>query len=161
MTFTDKNNFDDYTSPERRYDNMLNLPAPKALRPMSAQNRAAQFSPFAALTGYDDKVKETARLTDNEIILTDSAALAIDYKLQILNKSAGDEEISVSYYVPDYETHSGTKKTGGQYCTHSGYIKKIDIANDKLIFTDSTEILIPRITDIQGNIFSAYEDDYI
>lgn len=139
------------SSGSHRYDNMINIPHPKAAKPMSASNRAAQFSPFAALTGYDEKVKETARLTDDESELSESSLAALDRTLQYVNEHINDGiRINVTYFVPDNESHRNSKKSGGEYLSHSGIVKRIDTYDRKIIFTDFTEILLDRITDISS-----------
>lgn len=132
-----------------RYSNILNIPRPKTSKPMSSQNRAAQFSAFAALTGYDEKVKETARLTDSEIELSESQLASLDMKLKHIGEHANEGiEVDITYFVPDIESHRNSKKSGGEYLSHTGFIKRIDSYERKIIFTDKTEILIDRITDI-------------
>jgi len=132
-----------------RYDNMLNIPRPRAEKPMSAQNRAAQFSPFAALTGYDEKVRETARLTDGEIELSESMLDSLDRKLKSISEHiGGNVQVNIIFFVPDTESHMNSKKSGGEYLSHTGFVKRIDSYERKIIFTDKTEILIDRITDI-------------
>lgn len=119
-----------------RYDDMLDLPHHvSATRPqMSMLNRAAQFSPFAALTGYDDQVKETARLTDKKIELSEDEKELLDKKLRVIREqidsrsSADHVNISITYFHPD------THKVGGEYVTVSGTVKKIDLYERNIIF---------------------------
>lgn len=136
-----------------RYDNMINVERPKALRPMSPINRAAQFSPFAALTGYDDAVSETARLTEDEIYLTESQINNLDYKLQILCQLDTAPEITITYFVPDAESHADSVKSGGAYLTHTGVIKKVDTNAKTIIFKDLFSVSMDRIIDITSEIF--------
>lgn len=88
---------------------------------MSNYDRAAQFSPFAALTGYDDAVKETARLTDSKIELDEYELQELNEKLnKIQDNLREDAEVSITYFVTD------KKKSGGSYKTISGIVKRID-----------------------------------
>ena len=105
------------------YKDIINLPHHvSSKRPqMPMLDRAAQFSPFAALTGYDDAVHETGRLTDEKIDLSEEEKEALDRKQQILMERLGDHPaLTVTYFVPD------AKKSGGAYVTKSGNLKKID-----------------------------------
>ena len=118
------------------YDDIIGLPHPTSERHprMPMANRAAQFSPFAALTGYDAAVKETARLTDAKVDLTEEEEARLDAKLQLL---APGESVSITYFRPD------GRKQGGAYVTVSGEVKRIDscarevsLANGQKIFVD-------------------------
>ena len=105
------------------YEDIINLPHHvSSKRPqMPMLDRAAQFSPFAALTGYDDAIHETGRLTDEKIDLSEEEKEALDRKQQILMERLGDHPaLTVTYFVPD------AKKSGGAYVTKSGNLKKID-----------------------------------
>lgn len=106
------------------YEDIINLPHHVSdKRPqMSMWDRAAQFSPFAALTGYDDAVTETARLTDDKIELDESAQATLDMKQHILMETISEQpEISVTYFKKD------VKKAGGTYLTLTGKLKKRSI----------------------------------
>ena len=105
--------------------------------PMTA--RAAQFSPFAALTGYGESVEETRRLTDEKIILDDDAASELDRKLAMIGKG---RTAAITYFMPDL------LKTGGSYIIASGNIKKIDPAENKIIMEDGTAIPVDDVFDI-------------
>ncbi len=103
---------------------------------MPMAERAAQFSPFAALTGYGDAVKETARLTDEKIELDEDTKEILDEKLQKIQEHIGEHpEIEITYFQPD------EKKKGGCYITITGCIKKID--KNKMIVIMQNEIRIP------------------
>lgn len=105
------------------YDDIIDLPRHvSTTRPqMSRENRAAQFSPFAALTGYDAAIRETARLTDEKIELGEGAVADLDMKLGMLADLIDDHpEIAMIYFRPD------EKKSGGSYVTVAGALKKID-----------------------------------
>ena len=133
------------------YDDIINLPhhVSTTHQQMSSINRAAQFSPFAALTGYDSAIKETARLTTERIELGESDIAVLDMKLRILEDSAADRpEIAVTYYEPD------EKKRGGAYITSSGALKKIDDVERTLIFVNSETVAIDNVLDIECELFA-------
>lgn len=131
------------------YDDIIDLPHHQsATRPhMSLHDRAAQFSPFAALTGYEAAVSETARLTEGKIELDEDARAALDEKLQFLQESAGEQQVSVTYFQPDI------KKQGGAYLTVSGIIKKINSYERVIMLEDGTSISVDDILDIRSDIF--------
>lgn len=137
------------------YNNIINLPHHVSKRhpQMSRHDRAAQFSAFAALTGYEDAVRETARLTGSKIELDDDAKALLDIKFSILKDNIKNEPtISVTYFVPD------EKKSGGEYVTISCVLQKIDELSRKLILTDGTIISIDDIIAMDGDVFSATEE---
>lgn len=137
-----------------KYDDIIDLPHHvSATRPrMSSIDRAAQFSPFAALTGYDAAIKETGRLTDRKIELSEDARIVLDGKQQILLDHISDHpEVSVTYFVPD------ERKAGGAYVTVTGSVKKIDDYQRLLILTDGTTISLDEIHDISGDVFRSLE----
>ncbi len=128
------------------YDDIIDLPHPTSERHprMPMANRAAQFSPFAALTGYDSAVKETARLTDAKVELTEEEKSILDAKLQMLAEQiASQPTTEFTYFKPD------GKKEGGAYLTVSGTVKKIDSHAGDIILTDGQRIPIEDILDIQ------------
>ena len=140
------------------YDDIINLPHHVSeTRPhMSIYNRAAQFSPFAALTGYGDAVKETARLTDEKICLGEIDIDILNAKLQIITEHIKEQPaVTVTYFMPD------NKKSGGAYISFSGCIKKIDDYERKIIFTDNTKIPLDDITRIDGEIFRDFENNML
>ena len=115
-------------------------------------NRAASFSPFAALTGYDEVVKETARLTDARIELDDSTKIILSDKLKMAMEMADQEPtITVTYFVADQ------KKAGGAYVDYTGIIKRIDEYERKVLFVDKTSIPIDDIYAIEGEIYKGME----
>lgn len=139
-----------------RYDDMLDLPHHQsATRPhMSISNRAAQFSPFAALTGYDAEIKETARLTNEKIELSENEKDRLDKKLRIITEHLDQRPtVSITHFVPD------AKKAGGAYVTDTGVVKRIDILEQKIIFyaengvSDGHSILIDGIVEINCERF--------
>lgn len=130
------------------YNDIINLPHHISTKhpQMSLDARAAQFAPFAALTGYDDEVKETARLTNERIELGDEAKSIIDNKIQvILEQLSARPIVAFTYFIPD------TKKEGGKYVTVTGIIKKIDEYKQVIVLEDKTEIPIKEIIDISSN----------
>lgn len=133
------------------YDDIINLPhhVSKTRPQMSTANRAAQFSPFAALTGYDAAIKETARLTNERIELGESAIAMLDLKLGMLADSVADQpEITVTYYMPD------ERKAGGVYVTVSGNLKKIDDFERAIVLMDGSKIAIEGVFDIECELFA-------
>lgn len=138
------------------YDDIINLPHHvSSTRPqMEAIDRAAQFSPFAALTGYDSAVKETARLTDERIELSEDMKDALSDRLQIIADRIKDHpEITITYFQPD------AKKNGGAYLTITGTAKKIDEYERVVVLTSGTAIPIDEIISIDGRIFETMCDD--
>ncbi len=133
-----------------KYDDIINLPHHVSTkRPrMSLIDRAAQFSPFAALTGYDAAVKETARLTDQRIELDEYEKAALDERLRI-SVELGSSEITVTYFKPD------ERKAGGAYIAATGSIKKIDSYERLVVMKDGLKIPIDEISSIEGEIFNS------
>jgi hypothetical protein len=137
------------------YDDIINLPHHDSIkRPhMTAIDRAAQFSPFAALTGYDAAVKETARLTDEKIEMDEYSANALNGRLQIVaERIAEQSEIAIIYFQPDI------LKSGGTYVTATSAAKKIDEHKRIVIMADGTTIPIDEIVGIEGAIFETLDD---
>lgn len=135
---------------KNEYDDIINLPHHvSTTRPhMKAIDRAAQFSPFAALTGYDTAVKETARLTDERIELSEDLKNTLSDRLQIIVDRIKDHpEIAITYFQPD------AKKKGGSYITVVSTVKKIDEYERIVFMTDGTAIPINEIISIDGQIF--------
>ena len=129
-----------------RYDDIINLPHHVSEKhpPMSIQNRAAQFSPFAALTGYEAVIAETARLTDQRIELDEDAKAAITQKLQIIAEHIRERpEITVTWFRPD------EKKAGGAYLTVTGTVRRIDEYGRTILMTDGTRIPLCDVTALE------------
>lgn len=137
----------------KQYDDIIGLPhhtSPTRPR-MSRENRAAQFSPFAAVVGHDAAIKETGRLTDTKIELGESSIVDLEIKLDILVDIIAERpEISVTYFKPD------DKKAGGAYVTVSGAAKKIDDVQRIIVFTDGKSVAITDILDIECERFGDY-----
>ena len=128
-----------------KYDDILNLPHHvSASRPhMPAADRAAQFAPFAALTGYGEAVAETARLTEEWVELDEDAIALLDGRLrEIRDKLAEQPVVTVRYFVPD------PRKSGGAYRTQTGRVRKIDGFKGILVLGEDCEIPIRRIVGI-------------
>lgn len=128
------------------YDDIINLPHPvsKNHPQMPFRDRAAQFAPFAALTGHDAAIKETARLTDERLELSEEVIAQLNEKINIIRNNIGIEQnVSITYFIPD------AKKAGGAYVTCSGSVKKIDEYEHTIIMTDQTVIPIEQISDIK------------
>jgi uncharacterized protein (UPF0248 family) len=135
------------------YDDIMDLPRPVSQRHprMSAISRAAQFSPFAALTGYGGAIAESARQTEARVELDEDRKAALNEKLRLVTDLVGENpEISISYFVPD------AKKAGGAYVTDTGRVKKIDTHGRLVVMVDGTEIPIEEIVEIEGEFFGAY-----
>lgn len=127
------------------YDDIINLPhhVSKTHPHMSIHDRAAQFSPFAALTGYDDSVKETARLTDEKPILDDIEIERIDRILQYLYSIIDEKpRATIQYFIPD------DYKAGGKIVEVKESIRKIDVNTSKLLLENGTEIPFKDIINI-------------
>ncbi len=131
-----------------RYDDIINLPHPtSANHPrMSLYDRAAQFSPFAALTGHDAAIKETARLTEQNIELSEDTISRLNEKLQIVADHL-ETEVTITYFVPD------ERKSGGAYVSYTGIVRRIDDYEHTLIMTDKTVIPIEQISEIESELF--------
>ena len=129
----------------KTYDDIIHLPHHvSAIHPhMSAIDRAAQFSPFAALTGYDAAIKETARLTDKRVELDESMKAALSNKLQMIaDRLKEHPEIAITYFQPD------GKKNGGAYVTVINTVKKIDVYKRIVVLTDGIVIPVDEIISI-------------
>ena len=133
-----------------KYDDIINLPNPTSKNHprMSLYARAAQFSPFAALTGHEAAIRETARRTDEKEILSDEVIAGLNEKLRVIAENIGSEQtVTITWFVPD------ERKAGGTYTTHSGVVKKINEYEHTIIMTDSTIIPIGQISEIEGELF--------
>ena len=137
-----------------KYDDIINLERPVSTHPhLSPYSRAAQFAPFAALTGYDDEIKETARLTTNKKIIDEDQKVILSNKLTYLNNHLLDNpEIEIIYFKND------SKKSGGEYLTKKTKIKKIDTIHETIILSDKKQISFDNIIDINGEIFKNIEE---
>lgn len=129
-----------------RYDEIINLPhhVSKTRPQMPMSDRAAQFAPFAALTGYDSAIKETGRLTDERIELDEEALAALDRKYQLLMDTLDDApEVTIIYFQPD------ERKAGGQYVSATGTVKKVDTFGRRILLQDGTRIPLDSVYDLR------------
>ena len=138
-----------------KYDDIINLPhhVSDTHPQMSMRNRAAQFSPFAALSGHSDAIHQTARYTDDFQGVDESNVEALNQKIaMILDKINEHPQITVTYFKPD------EKKEGGSYTLKTGNIKRVDDYEHVLQFTDNEEIPIQSIFNIDGEMFSIIDN---
>ena len=129
-----------------KYEDIIHLSRPVSPRhlPMSHYDRAAQFAPFAALTGYDAVIAETARLTDGEMFLDVGAEAELDGKLREIREQLHQHpRVTVTYFRPD------SRKQGGAYVTISGKVKKIDEYAQTLVLTDNIAVDLQKICKIE------------
>ena len=145
------------------YADILTLPHHKeANRPhMSRHDRAAQFSPFAALTGFDGVIAETGRMTDRKAELSESQMILLNQKLTLIDDAIQDgyhPVVSVVYFVPD------AKKDGGSYQGYTGKVRQVDAVERKLVFladnnrSAGKEISIDDILEIHGDLVDYMEN---
>ncbi len=154
------------TDDTHRYDDMLHLPHHVSSRhpPMTLANRAAQFAPFAALTGYDAEVEEAGRRTDRRVELSESERALLDEHLRLLQTwlsripgkwaahAAPDftmPEVTITYFVPD------ERKEGGAYTAVTGTVRRIDPIQRILLMTDGTAISMDDVLQISSGAFDA------
>lgn len=136
------------------YDDIINLPHHVSARhpQMSLYNRAAQFAPFAALSGHDAAIEETARLTDVQRELTQGERDVLNRKLNCLLQRDDSPIVEITYFRHD------RRKSGGRYCTVTGTIKKVDDIGGRLLLTDGTAIPLSTVSDIRSEVFDHAED---
>lgn len=131
------------------YDDIITLPRYRSTRrkPMPRIGRAAQFAPFAALSGYDAAVQETARLTQPQLEADDEQLALMDEKLHALLEIIRDQpEITITFFEPD------SQKAGGAYVSITGCIRRVDEINRRIILTDRTEIAMDSIREIDCSL---------
>lgn len=130
---------------EHRYDDIIDLPHHVSRKhpQMPLLDRAAQFAPFAALTGHEAAIKETARLTEEEIELDENSKELLDFRLQQLQEHISEcPEVTVTYFCPD------EKKSGGSYETVTGAVKKVDVYAGELVFMDGRRIALGTMIEL-------------
>ena len=135
---------------EHRYDDIIDLPHHVSTKHphMAPIDRAAQFSPFAALTGHEAAIKETARLTEERVQLDENSKELLDVRLQVLREHLTERpDVTFTFFEPD------EKKSGGSYVTITGKVKKIDAYEAKIILENGTRVSIDDIVAIEGNLF--------
>lgn len=143
-------------SKSNKYDKIINLPHHvSSTRPhMSMIDRAAQFSPFAALTGYDAAVKETARLTEQKIEPDEYEKAALDQRILLLQEHLKElPEVTITHFVPD------ERKDGGKYVSITEAVKKIDTYEKQIVLVDKSKISIENILSIEGELFRILETE--
>lgn len=133
-----------------QYDDIIDRPYPvSTTRPrMSRTDRAAQFSPFAALTGYEAVLRETGRLTKPKIELSEDSRAALDRKQRLLLEHIAEcPQVTVTYFVSD------ERKDGGAYVTVPGRVKRVDPAARVMTLTDGTNIPLEDILELESDRF--------
>ena len=137
-----------------KYSDIIDMPHHQSTRRshMSLHDRAAQFAPFAALSGYDDEISETARLTDRKLELSEEEEQILNDRIHMLNDSIKKQpEVRIVYFVPD------ERKSGGAYVTTVGNVRRVDELEGVIIFTDGTKIDIADIYSIDSELFASYK----
>ena len=132
------------------YDDIINLTHPTSLthKRMSIESRAAQFAPFSALTGYEDAIKETRRLTDKKIELTEEEKHNINQKILLFNqKISSNPKVTITYFVKD------KTKEGGKYNIYNGLITKINMVELIITLENKIKINVNDIIDITEDIY--------
>ncbi len=136
----------EYYKDPHRYDDIINLPhhQSKTRSHMSLHDRAAQFAPFAALTGHEEALKETARLTDEKITLTEGEITKLNEQLIYLSTHLHDNiSVAITYFKPDI------RKTGGSYLTDMGCIVKINTDENYIVINSGVQISMEQIVKIE------------
>lgn len=131
------------------YEDIINLPynGSKRQKKMTLYERSAQFAPFSALTGYEEQVKETGRLTDKKIEIDEGLQSLLNAKLNIIEDNIKSKPlINITHFVKD------NKKDGGKYITTTGNVKRIDNVEHTIKLTNNTIINLYDIIDITGEI---------
>lgn len=132
------------------YDDIIGLQRPKSTHhtPMPMSDRAAQFSPFSALSGYEEAIEESARHTDEPVEPGDDTRLVLDARLRmLLTPAAQDCALSVTYFEAD------ARKAGGSYQTYIGQFRRILESEQSLEFTDGRRIPLQSILELDGDLF--------
>ena len=137
-----------------KYEEIMKHPhhVSKTRPQMPMSDRAAQFAPFAALTGYDSAIKETGRLTDEKIELDEEALTALDMKYQLLMDALNEApKVTITYFQPD------ERKAGGKYITATSAVKKVDDFERRIAMQDGAKIPMDDVLSIEGELFSVLE----
>lgn len=132
------------------YDDIINLPhhVSATRRPMSMESRAAQFAPFAALTGHDAAIAETARITTARSEQSAEQLMELSRKLAYALSMPERQQLTITYFRPD------SRKEGGAYVSVRGAVKRVEECFNLLTLTDGTEIPLDAVSDISGEIFN-------
>lgn len=137
-------------STTEKYDDIIYLPHPVSEKHprMPMQDRAAQFSPFAALTGYEEAIYETGRLTEEKTELGEEEKAILDRKQRLLLEKLYERPtLTVTFFVPD------EKKSGGGYITKTGNLKKLHLLERWMLLTDGTKIPLEDVKNIESPLF--------
>lgn len=137
------------------YDDIINLPhhVSEQHPQMPIRDRAAQFSPFAALTGYEGEVKEAARLTDKKIELSEEQRAILDERLCLLEDILPDRpEVTFTYFLPDI------RKDGGTYTTITGKLKKLNRVERTIMLTSGVSIPVDNLLEVDSTIWTDYRE---
>ena len=128
-----------------KYDSIINLDYEMKHERMTIHNRSAQFSPFSALTGYSELIKEKGRFTENKKELEEDDKLLLDLKLNVIKQELSNKpKITITYFIKD------TKKTGGKYETITDYINKIDFTKHFIVLNNNIKIKTDDILEIDS-----------
>ncbi len=133
-----------------QYDDIMGLSChvPQSWPHMSRLDRAAQFSPFAALSGYEDAVKDVMRLTEEQVDLDEDSREELDRKLMLLQEHLRERpKVTLVYFQPD------ERKSGGAYRSVAGAVRKIDPFERKLVLEDGTALAVDHIVQIESQMF--------
>ena len=136
-----------------RYDDMLDLPRPAMPRakPLTGAERAAQFSPFAALSGYEAAIREAARLTEPAVELAEDAAAALDKKLRLLARQLPCRpQVTVTWFEPD------ARKEGGALRVFTGRLRRVDETAGLLIFEDGQRLPLAAVRALESEVFPEF-----
>lgn len=142
------------TDERNDYSDIMDLPHHRSTKHahMAVSDRAAQFSPFAALAGYEAAVKETARRTEERIELSEEAFHQLNEKLHMIRRERkACADVQITYFIQD------GKKPGGSYATVAGTVEKIDEYEQVLVMEDKTRIPMAEIRSIEGAMFDRME----
>lgn len=140
--------------PDGKYDTILHLPHHVSEKhpPIPMEERAAQFSPYAALTGFGAVIDETRRLTAPRHTLSEEALSHLNRQYQLLLKHLPERpEITLTYFQPD------AKKDGGAYLTMTGRVKKVEAYEQRLVLEDGTVVAMENIMSMEGKVFAEME----
>lgn len=152
---------------DHNYDDILHLSRPVSKRhpPMSMEARAAQFSPYDALSGYSDEIKETARITDGRVILSAEEQDVLNAKIAVLveeiakaGKHGKKPTVNILYFVPD------TKKDGGSFHEIAGTVRRVDTVNKLIVLagnekaSDAVTLKLEDVVNIDGEVFAGLEE---
>lgn len=137
------------------YDDIMNIPysGRKDEGALSMHQRAAQFAPFAALVGHDSMIMETARLTDEELEIADETFVILNRKMNYLKMMLHQRPlVTITYFLAD------ERKSGGEYRTSTGIIRKIDDYENIIVMEDNTIIPLQHILDLDSEIITHMEE---